>query len=43
MFFDVAELAARLPDAPCIDFPDNGHPLAMKRPEAIGGACLGFT
>jgi 3-oxoadipate enol-lactonase len=37
---DVAELAARLPDALRIDLPDAGHLLAMERPEAIVDACL---
>jgi pimeloyl-ACP methyl ester carboxylesterase len=40
---DVAELAARLPDALRIDLPDAGHLLAMERPDAIVDACLGLA
>ena len=40
---DVAEIAARLPDALRIDLPDAGHLLTMERPEAIADACLGLA
>jgi 3-oxoadipate enol-lactonase len=40
---DVAELAARLPDALRVDLPDAGHLLTMERPEAITDACLALA
>jgi pimeloyl-ACP methyl ester carboxylesterase len=40
---DVAELAARLPDAERIDLPDVGHLLSMERPQAVTEACLALA
>lgn len=46
MFFDpddVAELAARLPQARRVDFPDAGHMLPLERPQAFAEHLLEFA
>lgn len=40
---DVADLAARLPDARRVELPDVGHLISMEQPEAIVDACLALA
>lgn len=40
---DVNELAARLPDATRVDFPDAGHMIPVERPKAFIDALLEFS
>ncbi len=40
---DVAELAARLPEAERIDLPEVGHLIPVERPEPVVDACLALA